>query len=884
VADDQEIKVSITAQVKGLLDGLATATSSVKAATSEMSSAFTGLSGMMSNLAAPIAAISGLLAGGALFKSSIDSTVQWAGEVKRLSMAMSTDMETASTWAVMLHTLGISADTMQGVMQRLQVRIMSGGKNFEAYGIAVKSANGAMKPSSEVLNEVIAKYNSLGSQSEKNAMLATMFGRAWMTVAPIMRATAERMEEAKKEAQELHLEVGPDGVAKTRAYQEAMRKLGLIGMSFKNIIGNELLPVLTSLAQWLGKTGPSMAEGCGISVKALASIFMGLWGTVKIAVTGIEGALWALWDVLSTVVKTIYQAATGDFKGAWSTIKEGFSDVATHVSATASVIKDDYANAANFIKGQWADAKIPAAEPDMPGMPGPNLGKQKKTKTKDPSSDQMEAFRQELEAKKDEEQNWFTWSAEKEKAFWQEKAKTAGLGAKAVAEITTEIHKLDRKEAEDAEREKEKDSERSIQAAREGSVTRVAPANAETERVKSIYGEQSEQYKTATAKVGAAARAHSDAMLEAAEKAASEQAKKTEDAASESVRLVQEGAEQELHGVESLVSQGLITREAAYQQKKSILAREQADVMATYEQERSSLSVPLAASQVKLASMSPDDSQYEKVAQGIQRIKDALDKVTKSETEFGARMNGSLQQIDNDTKTSQTTWAQYFQKMNVNVQQTSSSLRTSFQQSLTQINTGTANAFSQMIVYGRSFGQSMREVVGQILSSFLSMLTEIGLQWVETHLLMALTGKSTQTTTAVSEVMSNAAVAASAAFASTAAIPITGPALAPAVAAAAYTSVMGYAGLAAFDNGGIVQSTGLSLVHQSEGVLTAPTTKMLQRVNSAINGGGLAAASGTAGVTQHISFNGAIDAKSFFNKNQGAILSVLSDAAKNRRI
>jgi hypothetical protein len=132
--------------------------------------------------------------------------------------------------------------------------------------------------------------------------------------------------------------------------------------------------------------------------------------------------------------------------------------------------------------------------------------------------------------------------------------------------------------------------------------------------------------------------------------------------------------------------------------------------------------------------------------------------------------------------------------------------------------------------------------------------------------------------------MSNAAVAASAAFASTAAIPITGPALAPAVAAAAYTSVMGYAGLAAFDNGGIVQSTGLSLVHQSEGVLTAPTTKMLQRVNSAINGGGLAAASGTAGVTQHISFNGAIDAKSFFNKNQGAILSVLSDAAKNRRI
>jgi hypothetical protein len=67
-------------------------------------------------------------------------------------------------------------------------------------------------------------------------------------------------------------------------------------------------------------------------------------------------------------------------------------------------------------------------------------------------------------------------------------------------------------------------------------------------------------------------------------------------------------------------------------------------------------------------------------------------------------------------------------------------------------------------------------------------------------------------------------------------IPIVGPVLGAAAAATTFAGIMA---LASFEQGGIVPKTGVALVHQSEGVLTAPTTRMLQTVNNAVNNGGL---------------------------------------------
>ncbi len=84
--------------------------------------------------------------------------------------------------------------------------------------------------------------------------------------------------------------------------------------------------------------------------------------------------------------------------------------------------------------------------------------------------------------------------------------------------------------------------------------------------------------------------------------------------------------------------------------------------------------------------------------------------------------------------------------------------------------------------------------------------------------------KAAATLLDVSEVMGYAAVGAAAAAASTAAIPIIGPALAPGAAAAMYGIIASFAPLATFSEGGMVPEDMLALVHKGEYVLPAEKT------------------------------------------------------------
>jgi hypothetical protein len=83
-------------------------------------------------------------------------------------------------------------------------------------------------------------------------------------------------------------------------------------------------------------------------------------------------------------------------------------------------------------------------------------------------------------------------------------------------------------------------------------------------------------------------------------------------------------------------------------------------------------------------------------------------------------------------------------------------------------------------------------------------------------------GYAVQTASALSSVAKNAAVAASGAFAATAAIPYVGPVLAPIAAATAYAATMMYAPLAAsFGGEWDVPQDRLNLVHKNETILPA---------------------------------------------------------------
>ncbi|MFW8567075.1 hypothetical protein [Orrella sp. 11846] len=151
---------------------------------------------------------------------------------------------------------------------------------------------------------------------------------------------------------------------------------------------------------------------------------------------------------------------------------------------------------------------------------------------------------------------------------------------------------------------------------------------------------------------------------------------------------------------------------------------------------------------------------------------------------------------------------------------------------------GFGDAFSSMIMDAEDFQTAMYNLASGISRSIISALGEMAAQWLVYQGVQLLVGKTTQAS-AAGAMMANATAqslqAGLAAYASTAAIPITGPVMAPAAMAAAIAATspmvgaIGAAALSGMAHDGIdsVPETGTWLLKKGERVVTSQTSAKL---------------------------------------------------------
>ena len=148
-------------------------------------------------------------------------------------------------------------------------------------------------------------------------------------------------------------------------------------------------------------------------------------------------------------------------------------------------------------------------------------------------------------------------------------------------------------------------------------------------------------------------------------------------------------------------------------------------------------------------------------------------------------------------------------------------------------------------------------------------------QWLTSLLL----GKAAQSATGASEIGANAAIAGSAAYASTAAIPIVGPELAPAVAWTAYGGAMSFAGLTGLATGAWdLPGDMVAQLHKGEMVVPRTFAEDFRANGANASGGG---GGGSVGDTYHIH---ATDAQSFvkmLHSNRGAVAKAVKGAVRD---
>jgi hypothetical protein len=156
--------------------------------------------------------------------------------------------------------------------------------------------------------------------------------------------------------------------------------------------------------------------------------------------------------------------------------------------------------------------------------------------------------------------------------------------------------------------------------------------------------------------------------------------------------------------------------------------------------------------------------------------------------------------------------------------------------------------------------ESWKKAVERIYDDMLSMAIQNGVKWLEQEALNLakkyILHKAVSSATSLQDIMNAAAVGAANAEAATAAIPIVGPEMAPAVGAATFADIMSWSAVLTAATGALIPRSGFIMAHEAEAVLPARLTNLLMGVanrpggisNSSTSIGGAT----TLNVTQNI--------------------------------
>ena len=451
MAEDNSIEVKFKAVIGDFLSKLSNASDATKEHTEKMTGSFEVLGRGMEGCMKTLGALGAILAGGAMFKEAIKETVAWTGEVMKLSRSLGINTEAASGMAVALHHLGVPVEDFASANNKLTRQMRTNEEAFGKLGIATKDASGEWRNSNDVMLDSIAKLNGMEAGTNRNVAAQALFGGRMSDLGPLLRLNADLVEESTKKAKEYHLEIGPEGAAKARAYKESLADLDLVKKSLSVQVGNVLLPVLLKLGKFLGEHGPQMAEGFGYAISCVVQVFYLLKAVIETIVTVATGAVMMMIAGWRTVGEVVQNVVTGNFKGAAAAAKAGFQEIRNEAEATAEGVADAWKNFTKSSKELWEKKDVKAGKASgSDTLGGDSLGKDGKDKKENPFGEWEKELALAKAAFVKEYGDLAVFDSDYEIAFWQTKAKNAKAGSDEWAKATLKASELVKKADADA--------------------------------------------------------------------------------------------------------------------------------------------------------------------------------------------------------------------------------------------------------------------------------------------------------------------------------------------------------------------------------------------------------------------------------------------------
>lgn len=208
-----------------------------------------------------------------------------------LSQRTGIAVETLSSFKLAADKSGTSiggfATGMKG-LSRAMADAASGGKEskeaFDAVGVSATDSAGKLRPLDQVMLDVADRFAAMENGAEKNALALKLFGKSGMDLIPMLNLGRKGLEENIEQMKKFGI-VTTEDARLGDAFNDAMTELQAATGGLTRVIGNALIPAMTSLAtkaaDIIAKVS-AWAREHPLLIKVISGTVLGLGGLLTI--------------------------------------------------------------------------------------------------------------------------------------------------------------------------------------------------------------------------------------------------------------------------------------------------------------------------------------------------------------------------------------------------------------------------------------------------------------------------------------------------------------------------------------------------------------------------------------------------------------------------
>jgi hypothetical protein len=300
---------------------------------------------------------------GTFYKSeNIDSLIAANTELKDLQENLRLSAIEAGALNETFKRMGESPGDYKAVYAGIDTAIRSNGEELDRLGVKYKGADGAVLDNRKTLENAKAVLDTYTEGWDRNQAAAAIGIGTYAQITSALKVSAAEVQKSKERMDEYQLGVTAGTQEMVTKYQTAMREFGrendLMAQGFKRVYADAVMPLYTDMANMMKEGWPSIVQATRIGVSTVVGLFYALKDGVYIVYEPIRAVMDAIALGIIGLGTAAAKLAQGDVKGAGNALALGWEMAKDRVKqAGANIVAEVMANDAKIKLATGGDGR-----------------------------------------------------------------------------------------------------------------------------------------------------------------------------------------------------------------------------------------------------------------------------------------------------------------------------------------------------------------------------------------------------------------------------------------------------------------------------------------------------------------------------------------------